>query len=72
MTLAPQVGDGAHDIGFRIPLGETVEQAEALGGEQFDELGAIHPATLAPRSEPLALTLHECQIAPRLDLALSQ
>ena len=49
MTLPPQVGDGAHDVGLRIPLGEPVEQTEALGGEQFDELGAIHPATLASR-----------------------
>ncbi len=72
MALPAQVGDGAHDVGLRVPLGESVEQPEALGGEQFDELGAIHPATLAPaRREPLALTLHECQIAPRLGLALS-
>ena len=73
MPLPAQLGDDAHDVGLRVPRGERVEQPQALGGEQFDELGAVHPATLAPRdracrapSRLLALTLHECQIAPRL------
>ena len=33
---------------FAVPLGQAVEQPQAFGREQFDELGAIHPATLAP------------------------
>jgi len=75
MTLPPQLGDDAHDVGLRVPLGQLVEEPQSLGGEEFDEVGAVHPATLASRTgdfRALALTLHECQIAPRLGLALSQ
>ena len=75
MTLPPQLGDDAHDVGLRVPLGQLVEEPQSLGREEFDEVGAVHPATLASRTgdfRALALTLHECQIAPRLGLALSQ
>ncbi len=79
MPLPPQRGDGSHDVGLRVPFGQAVEKTETLRREEFDELGAVHPATLASagarpaRRAPrrLALTLHECQIASRLDLALS-
>ena len=75
VALLAQVGDDLHDVGLRVPLGQAVEQPQPLGREQLDELGAIHPATLAlgrhEHAEGLALTLHECQIANRLALALS-
>ena len=52
---------------FASHAGRRVEQPQPLGREQLDELGAIHPATLAPARHAhagrLALTLHECQIA---------
>ena len=72
MSLTAQGGHRAHDVGLGVPWGQPVEQSEPFGGEEFDELGAVHPATLALRTGALALTLHECQIGPRLALALSQ
>ena len=73
MPLLAEVGDGAHDVGLRVPLGQPVEQAEALGGDQLDELGAIHPAT--PSTAAGARWHSRCTSAKsRLDsaLALSQ
>ncbi|GLU89152.1 hypothetical protein Agsp01_14070 [Agromyces sp. NBRC 114283] len=75
MALLAERRDGLDDVGLRVPFADRVEEAEPLRRQQFHEFGAIHPATLAPGvprpSRPLALTLHECQIHPRLWLALS-
>jgi len=50
MPLLTERSDGADDVGPGVPVGQAVEQSEALGGEEFDELGAVHPATLALRT----------------------
>ncbi len=44
-----EAGDDAHDVDRRVDRPHLVEQPQALGREQFAQLGDIHPATLAPR-----------------------